>query len=102
MPAVTRAGVRSPGTRLRFTTMSQSCRARSAITPVSPSADTSSSTMWLSVPPLTTWWPSSTRRAASPEAIRAMRAASSANPGVAASPSATALPAIAFSTGAPW
>ena len=72
MPEVYQAPLGSAGTELRLVTTPASSSADSAWRPVSPNDVTSSSTMWLSVPPVTSLAPRVRKPSASDLALSAM------------------------------
>ena len=72
MPEVYQAPFGSAGTELRLVTTPASSSADSACRPVRPNDDTSSSTMWLSVPPVTSLAPRDRKPSASDLALSAM------------------------------
>ena len=101
MPLVYQAPLGSTGIELRLVTTPESSSAASACRPVSPNEVTSSSTMWLSVPPVTNRAPRRRKPSASALALSATRCAYAWNEGWRASASATALAAITWDSGPP-
>src|SRR6476469_1201213 len=101
MPLEYQAPLGSLGIELRLVTTPESSNADSACRPVSPNEVTSSSTMWLSVPPVTSRAPRLRNPSASALALSAMRCAYAWNEGWRASASATALAAMTWDRGPP-
>src|SRR6202035_2818394 len=81
MPLVYQAPLGSDGMALRLVTMPESSSADSACRPVTPNDCTSSSTMWLSVPPVTSRAPRRKNPSASALALSATRWAYAWNDG---------------------
>src|SRR5699024_3149650 len=105
-PEVTMGGRGSSGTALRLTVMPMVASRSSAWAPSSTDSRRSTRTRWTSVPPVSTEMPrsatsSSVRRRASSAAPARVRFCLSMKVSVAASPKATALPAMTCSSGPP-
>ena len=101
MPLVYQAPLGSAGMALRLVTMPESSSADSACLPVRPNDVTSSNTMWLSVPPVTSPASRLTNPSARACALSATAWAYWRNAGWRASASATALAAITCDSGPP-
>ncbi len=100
-PLVTSGGRVSSGTRFRLARMPHSSRARSATTPVMGRPVRSISTMWLSVPPVRTRWPSADRASARAAALSTTRRIVSLKAGSATRARARAFAAMAAGFGVP-
>ena len=103
-PEVTNGDLGSSGTVFLLSVMPASSSAFWASLPVSSSSNVrrSISIRWFSVPPETRRKPRSPSASASAAALATIWRAYSPNSGDAASPKATALPAITCSSGPPW
>ena len=102
MPLATIGGFSSNGIAFLLTVMPARSSAASATLPVMPRENTSTSTRWLSVPPLTSRKPASRRAEPRRAAFRTICCWYSRNAGSAASWKHTALAATTCMRGPPW